>query len=161
MNLLAPPPWLRLGAYAAIAVGLVWLGWGFGAGHVQGAWDRDKLAQSSVVNQQLADALKAAQDQAAINSDLEAKNAKLIQDNGAADAHLTDLMRRYAALHAHPVQGSTPASGEPPSGSQEPTGNCGLDELVSRTEPVLSACRFDGTQETLILEWAKRQGLMK
>ena len=161
MNLLAPPPWLRIAAHSLVLGAAFWAGWHYGSGNVQATWDADRVAQAAAVNQQLVDVIEAAHDQAATNSDLEAKNAKLTQDNRAADAHLTDLMRRYAALHARSVQGVPAAPGEPQGSCQEPTGDSGLRELVSRLEPVFSACRFDGTQETLILEWAKRQGLMK
>ena len=111
--------WPRLAIYGAAVAAIFLVGWHFGSGHVQAAWNVERLAQDTVLQAQLAK-----------NAQVAADYIKQVHDAEVARDDtlkiLADLRAKpspHLVCHAAPDPGAVPGIPGSTAGATRPSGD--------------------------------------
>ena len=111
--------WPRLAIYGAAVAAIFLAGWHFGSGHVQTAWNVERLAQDTVLQAQLAK-----------NAQVQASYIKQVHDAEVARDDtlkiLADLRAKpspHLVCHAAPDPGAVPGIPTSTAGETRPSGD--------------------------------------
>ncbi|MCE5325829.1 MAG: hypothetical protein LLG01_05390 [Planctomycetaceae bacterium] len=132
------PIYLRWALLAALAAISGFLGWGYGAAHVQAKWDADSLARERVVSVQAARTAKVEAAQAAVSRE-ETENVQA--DLDAVRSFYADRVRQPAAVCGCPVPEPSRAAERAAAASSDPGSAAAGDGIrVESYEQLAARC---------------------
>ena len=143
--------WIKLVLAILCVLGLVAIGWHYGAKGVQTAWDKDRAAQMQALAQAQARVIEAENEQQAATEAIEndyAQKLKLAHDDSD---RLTLLLVRYKqALSAGAVPKDGIASSGPAPSPAQSSGPTDLDQAIGNS---VQACEADAVELQSLQDW--------
>ena len=140
--------WARLAIYGAAVAAIFLVGWHFGSGHVQAAWNVDRLAQDTVLQAQLAKNAAVANDYIKQVHDAEvARDATIqiladlrAQPHHGVLCHTTDDTHSVPALPTSTGASPTGAGALPPAARPDFDPTERLYALADESDSVVAEC---------------------